>query len=90
MTQSLSPSSVPPHLLIAETLRDRIFRGVWHTGDAIPTLDQFASEINVARVAARQAEQLLIAELKLCAHDLSPRQREFFSDIPNRSSGLFH
>ena len=62
MTQSLLPSSVPPYLQIAETLRDRIVRGVWHAGDAIPPLDQFASEFNVARVAARQAVQSLIAE----------------------------
>ncbi|NPT58236.1 GntR family transcriptional regulator [Paraburkholderia elongata] len=68
MTQSLSSSSVPLYLQIAGTLRDRIVRGAWHTGDAIPTFDKFASEFNVARVTTRQAVQLLIAEGALLSH----------------------
>ncbi|CAG9265022.1 GntR family transcriptional regulator [Paraburkholderia unamae] len=57
-----SSSPVPLYLQIADTLRDRIARGVWRDGDLIPTLEQIAGEFEVARVTARQAVQLLTVE----------------------------
>ena len=55
-------SPVPLYLQIADSLRDRIARGVWRQGEVIPTLEQIADEFDVARVTARQAVQLLMSE----------------------------
>jgi len=61
MSRALS-SPVPLYLQIADSLRDRIARGVWQQGETIPTLEQIADEFDVARVTARQAVQLLMTE----------------------------
>lgn len=62
MMHSSVASRIPLYLQIANALRDRITRGVWQQGQLIPTLEQIASEFNVARVTARQAVQLLMTE----------------------------
>jgi GntR family transcriptional regulator len=62
MTRASLASPIPLYLQIADALRDRIARGVWQQGQLIPTLEQIASEFDVARVTARQAVQLLMTE----------------------------
>jgi GntR family transcriptional regulator len=62
MSRASSSSPVPLYLQIADSLRDRIGRGVWRQGEVIPTLEQLAAEFDVARVTARQAVQLLMSE----------------------------
>ncbi|WP_250537030.1 GntR family transcriptional regulator [Caballeronia sp. AZ10_KS36] len=62
MTRATLASPIPLYLQIADALRDRIARGVWQQGQLIPTLEQIASEFDVARVTARQAVQLLMTE----------------------------
>jgi GntR family transcriptional regulator len=62
MSRASLSSPVPLYLQIADSLRDRIVRGVWQQGEVIPTLEQIAAEFDVARVTARQAVQLLMSE----------------------------
>lgn len=62
MSRASLSSRVPLYLQIADSLRDRIARGVWQQGEVIPTLEQIAAEFDVARVTARQAVQLLMSE----------------------------
>lgn len=62
MTRASLASPIPLYLQIADALRDRIARGLWQRGEAIPTLEQIADEFSVARVTARQAVQLLMSE----------------------------
>ena len=57
-----SSSPIPLYVQIAGDLRDRITRGVWRNGEAVPTLEQIADEFGVARVTARQAVQTLTTE----------------------------
>lgn len=58
----INSSPIPLYLQIADTFRDRIRRGVWKSGDCIPTLEKLAADFQVARVTVRQAIQLLTAE----------------------------
>ncbi|MFL9903178.1 GntR family transcriptional regulator [Paraburkholderia fungorum] len=74
MSRASLSSPVPLYLQIADSLRDRIGRGVWQQGEVIPTLEQIAAEFDVARVTARQAVQLLMGEGAL---------------IPQRGRGTF-
>lgn len=62
MSHTSLSSPIPLYLQISDSLRDRIVRGVWQQGEAIPTLEQIAAEFDVARVTARQAVQLLMNE----------------------------
>lgn len=55
-------SPIPAYVRIADTLRERIERGVWSVNQPLPTLEQLAIEFDVARVTARQAIQLLTGE----------------------------
>lgn len=47
---------------VAGVLRRRIVQGEWVGGQEIPTLDEICEQYGVARVTARQAVQLLVAE----------------------------
>ncbi|WP_087754055.1 GntR family transcriptional regulator [Paraburkholderia caledonica] len=80
MSRTSSSSPVPLYLQIADSLRDRIGRGVWQQGEVIPTLEQIAAEFDVARVTARQAVQLLMAKGTLIpqreGEPSSPRHRQ--------------
>jgi GntR family transcriptional regulator len=55
-------SLVPRYLQVADLLRRRIERGVWRTGQRIPTLNALMGEFDVARVTVRQAIDLLARE----------------------------
>lgn len=59
MSSSFSDRSVPRYVQIADLLRKRISRGLWQTGDKVPTLDELMAEFGVARVTVRQAVDLL-------------------------------
>lgn len=62
MSSPSSSSPVPLYLQVADTLRQRIERGVWAANSLLPTLEALALEFGVARVTARQAVQLLTHE----------------------------
>ena len=62
MTFHHRSSPIPVYVRMADSLRERIERGVWAADQPLPTLEQLASEFNVARVTARQAVQLLTGE----------------------------
>lgn len=62
MTFRQRSSPIPVYVRMADSLRERIERGVWGPDQPLPTLEQLASEFNVARVTARQAVQLLTGE----------------------------
>jgi len=47
---------------VAAILRERIRAGAWPDGEGIPTLEELATQFNVARVTVRQAMQTLIQE----------------------------
>lgn len=55
-------SPIPAYVRMADSLRERIERGVWVADEPLPTLEQLAAEFDVARVTARQAVQLLTGE----------------------------
>jgi len=55
----LQSGPVTLYAQLASILRDRIFSGIWKSGDEIPTLEQLAEEFSVARVTVRQAVQIL-------------------------------
>ena len=54
-----SKSPIPLYVQVADTLRDRIAKGVWSPDQPMPRLEALASEFGVARLTARQAVQLL-------------------------------
>jgi GntR family transcriptional regulator len=60
---------LPRYAQVADALRNRIRRGAWERGEAIPTIDRLMAEFGVGRVTVRQAIQVL-------AHEglLSPQQ----------------
>lgn len=62
MSNATHRSPIPLYLQIAETMRERIRKGVWQLDDVIPTLEELALEFGVARVTVRQAVQLLVQE----------------------------
>ena len=62
MSSAIDSSPIPLYLRLADTMRQRILKGVWRAGEAVPTLEELASEFRVARVTARQAVQLLTQE----------------------------
>jgi GntR family transcriptional regulator len=58
----LQPGPVTLYAQVASILRDRIVSGSWKNGEDIPTLDDLAKQLSVARVTVRQAVQLLSSE----------------------------
>ena len=74
MSSHPQSSPVPLYLQVADTLRQRIERGVGAVGSPVPTLEELAAEFGVARVTARQAVQMLTQEGLL---------------IPQRGKGTF-
>jgi GntR family transcriptional regulator len=58
----LQQGPVTLYAQVASILRDRIISGVWKNDEHIPTLDELASQLDVARVTVRQAIQMLSAE----------------------------
>lgn len=55
-------SPIPRYAQLAELFRQRIVRGIWGTGDRLPTLEELMKEFDVARVTVRQAVGLLERE----------------------------
>ena len=55
-------SPIPRYVQLADLLRQRITRGVWHVGDRLPTLEGLTREFDVARVTVRQAIDVLARE----------------------------
>jgi GntR family transcriptional regulator len=55
-------SPVPVYIQLAELFRQRIIRGVWTTGETLPSLAELVGEFGVARVTVRQAVNLLAQE----------------------------
>lgn len=55
-------SPVPRYAQLAELFRQRIARGVWATGQKLPSLDELVAEFQVARVTVRQAVNLLASD----------------------------
>jgi GntR family transcriptional regulator len=55
-------SPVPRYAQLADLLRQRIARGVWNTGDKLPSLEELMREFDVARVTVRRAVEMLAQE----------------------------
>jgi GntR family transcriptional regulator len=53
---------IPRYVQLADVMRHRIKRGVWPTGQILPSIDRLMEEFGVARVTVRQATQLLARE----------------------------
>ncbi|MEM7462566.1 MAG: GntR family transcriptional regulator [Pseudomonadota bacterium] len=53
---------IPRYVQIADVMRHRIKRGVWPTGQMLPSIDMLMEEFGVARITIRQATQLLARE----------------------------
>jgi GntR family transcriptional regulator len=58
----LQPGPVTLYAQVASILRDRIVSGKWKNGEDIPTLDELAKQLSVARITVRQAIQMLSSE----------------------------
>lgn len=56
---TLSRTGTALYLQIAETMRQRIRKGFWQTGQLLPSFEQLAEEFGVARVTVRQGVKLL-------------------------------
>ncbi len=53
---------IPRYVQLADVMRHRIKRGVWPTGQMLPSIDKLMAEFGVARVTVRQATHLLAKE----------------------------
>lgn len=62
MTTVFDRVPIPLYVQIADLMRQRIARGVWPRGRAVPTIEKLMEEFDVARVTVRQAIQLLAQE----------------------------
>lgn len=58
----LDRTPLPRYAQVADALRNRIRRGAWERGEAIPTIDRLMAEFGVGRVTVRQAIQMLARE----------------------------
>ncbi len=55
----LRDSPIPRYVQLADLFRQRVARGVWASGQKLPSLEQLVQEFDVARVTVRQAVDLL-------------------------------
>ena len=62
MNHQFRDSPLPLYAQLADLLRQRIARGVWKTGELLPSLDSLVAEFGVARVTVRQAIERLAKE----------------------------
>jgi len=53
---------IPRYVQLADVMRQRISRGTWPRGHAVPSIEKLMEEFDVARVTVRQAIQLLAQE----------------------------
>ncbi|OWT67949.1 MULTISPECIES: GntR family transcriptional regulator [unclassified Achromobacter] len=66
--KAIPHSPIPRYVAVADQLRKRIANGEWPAGHCLPSLQQLAEAFGVARLTARQAVQLLVAEGRLSSH----------------------
>lgn len=62
MKDTLRQSRSPLYLQIAEILRQDLDRGVWTTGDLLPTITELSAKYSVAKITVRQALKILEEE----------------------------
>jgi len=62
-------SPIPRYIQLADLFRHRIVRGVWQSGQRLPSLDALVREFGLARVTVRQAVDVLARENRV-----SPQQ----------------
>ena len=55
----------PPYLAVADALRERIDRGEWLPGEALPSVTQLAEAYEVSSSTAGRAIRVLVGEGKL-------------------------
>jgi GntR family transcriptional regulator len=55
----------PPYLVVADALRERIDRGEWLPGEALPSVAELAEAYEVSSSTAGRAIRLLAGEGKL-------------------------
>ena len=55
----IDSAQAPLYVQLADLFRQRIVKGVWKTGDKLPSLEQLGAEFEVARVTVRQAVERL-------------------------------
>lgn len=60
--QKFRRDGTPLYLKVAEVMRQRILRGIWKTGERLPTLDALMKEFEVARITVRDAVKILESE----------------------------
>lgn len=51
----LDTAQAPLYVQLSDLFRQRILKGVWKSGDRLPSLDELAEEFQVAKVTVRQA-----------------------------------
>lgn len=61
-TLPAGPSGLARYAQLAHVLRHRIGNGHWQAGERLPTVQQLAAELGVARITVRQAYAQLAAE----------------------------
>lgn len=59
LARTYERSRIPLYLQVATAIRRRIEEGRWRPGQKMPTLEEFESEFQVARVTVRQAIDVL-------------------------------
>ena len=62
MKDTLRQSRSPLYLQIAEILHQNLDRGVWKTGDLLPTITELSAEYSVGKITIRQAVKILEEE----------------------------
>ena len=62
IAKTFERSRIPLYLQVASAIRRRIDEGQWRPGQKIPTLEEFETEFQVARVTVRQAIDILEQE----------------------------
>jgi GntR family transcriptional regulator len=60
--QKFRRDGTPLYLKVAEVMRQRILRGIWKTGELLPTIDTLMQEFEVARITVREAVKILESE----------------------------
>ena len=55
----IDSAQAPLYVQLADLFRQRIVKGIWKTGDKLPSLEQLGAEFEVARVTVRQAVERL-------------------------------
>ena len=81
----IAKSPVPRYAQLADLLRQRIARGVWTTGDRLPSLEELVREFDVARVTVRRAVETLARDGVLSPQ---PGRGTFVTAVPAQDRRL--